>query len=231
MTTEMPESPGKPPLQREGGKTGSNPESERNTPPPARASRAAREAEQPTVPEDRWLCSELVVLEWVDETGVSRSQTVNLEEIWPQGAILDAEEYISAGTRLRISPESARHESAPEASSMLHQESADAEPSIALHATAAGCAESDTGYALRIEFGAGSEWDLERFPLSHAVSSRTLRCKAAELAAGVSTEAGEDTPRAPRTVTSAAEDAAGRATDEALEQGSLFCLALQASRR
>lgn len=157
---------------------------------------------QSSAPGGHWLCSELVTVEWVDGSGAARTQVANLEEIWSQGAILDAEELVAGGTALRLSPESCQDE---------------------LHATVSECRRSATGFALSVDFHAGSEWSPDRFPLSHAVNSRELQEKAA-VAANPHTH-----PEAE--VGPAAITPADRAADEAVEQGSLFCLALQATRR
>lgn len=151
-----------------------------------------------------WLCSELVTVEWVDSSGAARTQVANLEEIWTQGAILDAEECVPGGTGLRLSAESNQDE---------------------LHATASECRRSATGFALSVEFRAGSEWSPDRFPLAHAVNSRELQDKAAE-AAVASPQIHPEAEAGPPVITPA-----DRAADEAVEQGSLFCLALQATRR
>ena len=155
-------------------------------------------------PGEHWLCSELVTVQWADGAGDERTQVANLEEIWSQGAILDAEEFVSDGTGLRLSTESCQDQ---------------------LHATVSQCRRSATGFTLSVEFHAGSEWSPERLPISHAVSSRELQNKVAEAATGDPNthpnEGGGPAAIAP----------ADRAADEAVEQGSLFCLALQATRR
>ena len=159
---------------------------------------------QASAPEGHWLCSELVTVVWADGPGAARTQVANLEEIWSQGAILDAEEFVPGGTGLRLSAESNRDE---------------------LHATVSECRRSATGFALSVEFHAGSEWSPDRFPLAHAVNSRELQNKAAEAAAANPHTHPEAEAGAP------AITPADRAADEAVEQGSLFCLALQATRR
>lgn len=201
-----------------------------------------REANAPgpegTVPGGHWLCSELVRVHWTDASGAERTQVANLEEIWPFGAILDAEAYVASGSVARLSPEADRNEPAANvpaggASGMIRE----------LHATVCECRSSATGFALSVEFPAGSEWDFERFPLSHAVNSEELQAKAAQVAAGDSpadpdsNQTGSDSSansgpaNAEDGDTTASRAAKHRAADEALEQGSLFCLALHATRR
>ncbi|MCZ2155037.1 MAG: hypothetical protein LC114_14245 [Bryobacterales bacterium] len=222
MTTAMSDSPGQQPPQR--AKTGNVPHSE-----PERAasekectSDAESATEEHAAAEQRWLCSVLVVLEWLDENGTSRSQTGNLEEVWPEGALVDVEKHIPDGTRLRIELEKVQA-----ADSANPPETTDSALHTVLEATTLDSMRSATGYALRIEFLPGSQWDLERFPLAHAVSADELQRKANALAAGASESASAQTGN----VASGVADAVNRAADEALEQGSLFCLALQAGRR
>ncbi len=215
----------------------------KNTPPespemngvpnPELARAASSSGVEAEAPGDRWLCSELVSLHWTDSSGAPQSQTANLEEIWPSGAILDAEEFVPNGLTLTLLPEvgSAQTESSGAAS--------EAAPSPGeLRAFVCDCRKSAAGFTLSVEFHAGSEWSAERFPLTHGVNSLELQKKAADTAkadaAGNSGNggAGPDSAGSLESADSAAsKEAALRATDEALEQGSLFCLALQAGRR
>jgi len=48
----------------------------------------------------RYLCSELVEVQWVDEFGQRQELTANLEEIWSRGAQLLMELPVRPGTRL-----------------------------------------------------------------------------------------------------------------------------------
>lgn len=184
-------------------------------------------------PGDRWLCSELVTLHWKDASGAGQTQTANLEEIWARGAILDAEEFVPNGLTVRLFPEEggAHAESSGTASETL--------PATGeLRAFVCDCRRSATGFTLSVEFQEGWEWTAERFPLTHGVNSLELQKKAAAAAsAGAAGKsgggaAGPDSAEHSGTADPAvAKEAALRATDEALEQGSLFCLALHANRR
>lgn len=206
--------------------------------PSAQASDRETPAPGGTVPGGHWLCSELVRVHWTDASGAERTQVANLEEVWPLGAILDAEVYVASGTVARLLPEADPNEPvanipAGGASRTIRE----------LRATVCECRSGATGFTLSVEFPAGSEWDFERFPLSHAVNSGELQAKAAQAAAGDSPEnpdrnqSGSDSSAnsgpasAADADTTASKAAKHRAADEVLEQGSLFCLALHATRR
>ncbi|MDZ7636823.1 MAG: hypothetical protein U5J83_00980 [Bryobacterales bacterium] len=161
-----------------------------------------------------WLCSELVTLAWSGD-GSEQTQVANLEEIWPEGAMLDAEEFVPEGSSLRFWR--ASEEAAP---ATLHPGSHSSRHHDELHASVSHCRRSATGYAMEVEFHAGSEWSPERLPLVHAVNSTELQSKAS----------GSGADRSRTHAGSAESLAADRATDEALEQGSLFCLALHANQ-
>ena len=150
-----------------------------------------------------------------------------------QGAILDAEEFVPNGLTLTLLPEegSVHAEPGGRASEALSSPGE-------LRASVCDCRKSATGFTLSVEFHAGSEWTAERFPLTHGVNSLELQKKAADAASAAAAGktggggAGPDSAEPFGTADPAAsKEAALRATDEALEQGSLFCLALHANRR
>ncbi|MCC6262805.1 MAG: hypothetical protein IT169_04435 [Bryobacterales bacterium] len=190
------------------------------------------------VPGDHWLCSELVTVFWADTTGAERALAANLEEIWREGAALDTEEPLPCGIGVRLLPAGDPDE--PAARILT----AAAQPALLeLSATVSECRGNETGFAVIVKFHAGSEWSFERFPLFHAVNSRELEEKAAHTETGnasakpqadpdvCDSPANDGTAGSADSANRASKAAAHRAADAALEQGSLFCLALHATRR
>jgi hypothetical protein len=51
---------------------------------------------------DVFLCSDLVTARWTDAFGQRQETTVNLEEIWATGAVLQFEFPVRAGTRIWV---------------------------------------------------------------------------------------------------------------------------------
>ncbi|MCC7339572.1 MAG: hypothetical protein IT170_00685, partial [Bryobacterales bacterium] len=131
------------------------------------------------VPDDHWLCSELVSVIWADTTGAEHALVANLEEIWREGAALDTEEPLPCGVAVQLLPGGDPDEPAASVSSAGAQAAL-----FELSATVSECRANETGFAVIVKFHAESEWSFERFPLFHAVNSRELEKKAAQAEAG-----------------------------------------------
>lgn len=164
----------------------------------------------------RWLCSELLNLGWVDAHGHNSAITVNLEEIWREGAQVEAEEALPEGLPVRLTKDPEDH-----AASSFPGE---------LRGVVTACLDSGTGFAVEIVFSPGYAWQPESFPLSHGVNTADLERKAAE--ARNHTLAAEDSPNGPGSVADCEKRAsAARAVAETVEQGSLYQLASHSANR
>lgn len=164
----------------------------------------------------RWLCSELVQLHWPDAAGRRCTQIVNLEEIWREGAQVEAEEALAEGLSVSLT--------------RMADAGPDAVLAAELHGVIASCLEIGTGFAVEILFSAGSAWHPGQFPPAHALDPVELERKAAEACRetsapesgnGAPSPSGDDQIRASR----------ARAVAETIEQGSLYRLASHASGR
>ena len=100
---------------------------------------------------NRFLCSELVRLEWTSQFGRSRSATANLEEIEERGAVLQCDGPIRRGTRIRIRT-----------------------PGVDLNGVVLGCTADFIGYFLEVEFVKGSRWSREVYEPAHLLDPRSL---------------------------------------------------------
>jgi hypothetical protein len=141
---------------------------------------------------------------------------VNLEEIWREGAQVEAEEALPEGLSVCLSKD--RENPVPPAFPGQ------------LRGVVTACHDSGTGFALEIAFSPGCTWQPDSFPLNHGVSTADLERKAAE--ARSHTLAAGDSPNGPNSVADCEKRAnTARAVNETIEQGSLYHLASHAANR
>jgi hypothetical protein len=165
---------------------------------------------------DRWLCSELLSLCWVDVTGRKAAITVNLEEIWREGAQVEAEEPLPEGLTVCLTKDPEN----PDASAFPGE----------LRGVVTACLDSGTGFAVEIAFSADNAWEPENFPPSHGVNTAELERKAAEVHR--QSPAAGDTPGGPGSAADCEKRAsAARAVSETIEQGSLYHLVSHSANR
>lgn len=167
------------------------------------------------LPGGRWLCSELLSLCWMDATGRKSSITVNLEEIWCEGAQVEAEEALPEGLQVCLTKDPGD----PAASTVPGE----------LRGIVTACHDSGTGFAVEIVFSPGYRWQPESFPPEHAVNTADLERKAAE--ASRHAPAASASPQDPASIADCEKRAGlSRAVSETIEQESLYRLATHASR-
>lgn len=170
---------------------------------------------------DRWLCSELVSLCWADVTGRKYAITVNLEEIWREGAQVEAEEPLPEGLSVCLTKDPDNPAAASTNELRFPGE---------LRGVVSACLDSGTGFAVEIAFAPGHAWEPDSFPPSHGVNTAELERKATE--AQRQTPAAGDTPEGPGSVADREKRAsAARAVSETIEQGSLYHLVSHAANR
>ncbi len=95
----------------------------------------------------RYLCSELVKVEWRNDAGAT-AKTGILEEIWAEGACVQSAEPLRIGTRVRIL-----------ARRVLFLE------------TVMECALAMDGYCSQLKFDEDSRWSSRRYKPEHMVST------------------------------------------------------------
>lgn len=102
-------------------------------------------------PERKFLCSELLVVEWSPDWGQTRTMVANLESIWHSGATLLSDLPVVEGTCLRLN--AAGRE---------------------FRAVVKFCSMDELGYLMELEFGRGSEWTPEAYMPEHLFDPNTL---------------------------------------------------------
>ena len=98
----------------------------------------------------RYLCSELVRIEWQENEGAA-SATAILEEIWPEGACVQTLQPMRAGTRIWIVGRQAL-----------------------FLGTLMECQFQTDGYYSQVLFDEDSRWSSRRYKPEHMVSSQAV---------------------------------------------------------
>jgi hypothetical protein len=98
----------------------------------------------------RYLCSELVKVEWQDKTGTFGTSGI-LEEIWVDGACVQTLAPMQPGTKIRIAARRAL-----------------------FLGTLTDCESHWDGYFSRLAFDSESRWSLRSFRPEHMVNTRTV---------------------------------------------------------
>lgn len=93
---------------------------------------------------ERCLCSELVEVVWTDAFGRRRRETVNLGEIWKNGAVLESESPIRQNSRVEIRCRGA-----------------------VFSGEVSRCTADFVGYLIEVEFAPGVEWSRETYEPEH----------------------------------------------------------------
>jgi hypothetical protein len=104
------------------------------------------------------LCADLVEVRWKDQTGKTRQDVANLEDISEHGAGLQMELPIPVGSLIEITY-----------------------PKGQLAGEVKYCNYNDIGYFLGIEFTPGSAWSQEQFKPQHLLDPRRLMLKASKV--------------------------------------------------
>ena len=102
----------------------------------------------------RYLCSELVTVEWRSVFDRERTEVVNLEEIWASGATLLFSAPIRPATPLRIACHGAE-----------------------FHGRVVHCRADFIGYLVEVAFDDGSRWSPETYVPEHLFDPRSLVAK------------------------------------------------------
>ncbi len=101
--------------------------------------------------EPRLLCSDLVTVEWIDQTGAERKEIANLEDISAHGVCLQTGSEIPAGTEVRITAGNSH-----------------------LRGGARYCREDELGWYVGVQMEPGSEWSERSFQPKHLLDPRLL---------------------------------------------------------
>ncbi len=109
----------------------------------------------------RMLCSELVDVHWVDDTGSRRKALANLEDISLSGVCLQMDTPLPLNTPLRIS-----------------------HPKGEFQGNVRYCLFREIGYFMGVQFEPGCDWSPEAYRPQHLLDLRTLVMRSPERAEG-----------------------------------------------
>jgi hypothetical protein len=102
--------------------------------------------------EQRYMCSDLVTARWTTVLGRRRrEEVVNLEEIWPSGAVLSFSGPLRPETEVEFAGGDA-----------------------CFRGRVKSCAADFVGYLVEIRFEPGSEWSRERYEPEHLFDPASL---------------------------------------------------------